>query len=61
VMQDMDPLERPAENIGAVAVELTSRDLRDIESAASKITIQGVRYPDPEDMHKFFVKQMTGR
>jgi aryl-alcohol dehydrogenase-like predicted oxidoreductase len=38
-------LVRLEENIGAVAVELTPDDLRDIESAASKITIQGARYP----------------
>jgi aryl-alcohol dehydrogenase-like predicted oxidoreductase len=39
-------LARLEENIGAVAVELTSEDLREIDSAASKITIQGVRYPE---------------
>jgi len=39
-------LERLQENIGAVAVELTPEDLRDMESAASKITIQGARYPE---------------
>ena len=39
-------LERLDENIGAVAVELTPDDLRDIESAASKITVQGARYPE---------------
>jgi aryl-alcohol dehydrogenase-like predicted oxidoreductase len=39
-------LERLEENIGAVAVELTSADLREIESAASEITIQGARYPE---------------
>jgi aryl-alcohol dehydrogenase-like predicted oxidoreductase len=39
-------LERLEENIGAVAVELTSKDLREIDSAASKITIQGARYPE---------------
>src|SRR6184192_906598 len=38
-------LERVIENIGAAAIELTSDDLRDIESAASKITVQGARYP----------------
>jgi aryl-alcohol dehydrogenase-like predicted oxidoreductase len=42
------------ENIGAVAIELTSGDLRDIESAASKITVQGARYPEK-------LEQMTGR
>jgi aryl-alcohol dehydrogenase-like predicted oxidoreductase len=39
-------LVRLEENIGAVAAELTPDDLRDIESAASKITIQGARYPE---------------
>jgi aryl-alcohol dehydrogenase-like predicted oxidoreductase len=38
-------LERLDENIGAVAVELTPDDLREIESALSKITVQGDRYP----------------
>src|SRR5579864_7086885 len=39
-------LERLQENIGAVAVELTAEDLRGIESASSKITLQGARYPE---------------
>ncbi len=39
-------LERLEENIGAVNVELTSQDLREIDSAASKVTIQGDRYPE---------------
>ena len=39
-------LERLEENIGALAVELTPDDLREIESAASRITIQGARYPE---------------
>jgi aryl-alcohol dehydrogenase-like predicted oxidoreductase len=39
-------LERLDENIGAAAVELTSGDLREIGGAASKITIQGARYPE---------------
>jgi aryl-alcohol dehydrogenase-like predicted oxidoreductase len=39
-------LERLEENIGALAVELTTDDLREIGSAASKITIQGARYPE---------------
>ncbi len=47
-------LERLEENIGAAAVELTSDDLREIESAASKITVQGARYPEK-------LEQMTGR
>ena len=34
------------ENLGAVAIELTADDLRDIESAASQITVQGARYPE---------------
>jgi aryl-alcohol dehydrogenase-like predicted oxidoreductase len=38
--------ERLDENIGAVAVALTADDLRDIDSAASKIAIQGARYPE---------------
>jgi len=39
-------LHRLEENIGATAVELTLDDLRQIESAASKITVQGARYPE---------------
>jgi aryl-alcohol dehydrogenase-like predicted oxidoreductase len=39
-------LERLEENIGAGDVELTPDDLREIESAAAQITIQGARYPD---------------
>ena len=39
-------LQRLEENVGAEAIELTSHDLRDIESAASKITVQGARYPE---------------
>jgi aryl-alcohol dehydrogenase-like predicted oxidoreductase len=39
-------LERLDENIGAVAIELTPEDLRDIESAASQITVQGARYSE---------------
>jgi aryl-alcohol dehydrogenase-like predicted oxidoreductase len=38
-------LERLDENNGALAVELTPDDLRDIKSAISKITVQGERYP----------------
>jgi aryl-alcohol dehydrogenase-like predicted oxidoreductase len=47
-------LHRLDENIGAVAVELTANDIRDIESAASNITVQGNRYPEN-------LEQMTGR
>ena len=39
-------LSRLEENIGAAAVELTVDDLRQIDNAASKITVQGERYPD---------------
>jgi len=39
-------LERLDENIGAVALELTSDDLREIDSVSSKITVQGARYPE---------------
>ena len=47
-------LHRLDENIGAVSIELTPDDLRDIEDAASKITVQGARYPEK-------LEQMTGR
>src|SRR5206468_2399010 len=36
-------LKRFEENIGAAAIELTQDDLREIENAASKITVQGAR------------------
>jgi aryl-alcohol dehydrogenase-like predicted oxidoreductase len=39
-------LERLEENIGAAEVELTDADLRDIDDAASKITVQGARLPE---------------
>src|SRR6201998_928703 len=39
-------LHRLEENIGAASLELTADDLREIESAASKITVQGARYPE---------------
>jgi aryl-alcohol dehydrogenase-like predicted oxidoreductase len=47
-------LHRLEENIGAITVELTSDDLREIDSAASKITVQGARYPEN-------LEQLTGR
>ena len=47
-------LHRLEENIGAAAIELTADDLREIESAASKITVQGARYPE-------HIEQKTGR
>jgi aryl-alcohol dehydrogenase-like predicted oxidoreductase len=42
-------LERLEENLGAVAVELTPDDLRDIESAAAQIMVQGARYPESQE------------
>jgi len=39
-------LSRLEENIGAVAIELTPQDLRDIDTAASKIKVEGSRYPE---------------
>ena len=39
-------LERLEENLGAVAIELTPEDLREIEEAAAQITVQGDRYPE---------------
>jgi aryl-alcohol dehydrogenase-like predicted oxidoreductase len=47
-------LHRLDENLGAAAVELSADDLREIETAASKITVQGARYPEK-------LEQMTGR
>ncbi|HTW63560.1 MAG TPA: aldo/keto reductase [Bryobacteraceae bacterium] len=47
-------LSRLDENIGALSVELTPGDLRDIDVAASRITVQGARYPER-------LEQMTGR
>jgi aryl-alcohol dehydrogenase-like predicted oxidoreductase len=46
-------VERLEENIGAVNVELTPEDLREIESAASKIKVEGARYPEK-------LEKMTG-
>ena len=47
-------LHRLEENIGGAAIELTSDDLREIESAASKIKVEGARYPEK-------LEQLTGR
>src|SRR5579883_754201 len=47
-------LARLEENIGAAAIELTADDLRDIENAASQITVQGARYPE-------HIERMSGR
>jgi aryl-alcohol dehydrogenase-like predicted oxidoreductase len=46
-------LKRLEENIGAAAIELTADDLREIDSAASRIKVQGARYPEK-------LEQMTG-
>ena len=47
-------LHRLEENIGAAAVELTPEDLRQLETAASKIAVQGARYPEE-------LQKMVGR
>src|SRR5882757_2909244 len=47
-------LKRLEENVGTVEIELTRDDLREIESAASQIEVQGDRYPE-------HLEQMTGR
>jgi diketogulonate reductase-like aldo/keto reductase len=46
-------LHRLEENIGVVSAELTPDDLRDIDIAASKITVHGARYPEK-------LEKMTG-
>ena len=46
-------LSRLDENIGAIAVELTPQDLREIDDAAAKIELQGGRYPE-------HIEKMTG-
>jgi len=47
-------LPRLEENIAALEVELTADDLREIEDAASKIKVQGARYPEA-------IERLTGR
>ena len=47
-------LERLDENIGATEVTLTPQDIREIDSAASTMTVQGDRYPEN-------LEKMTGR
>ena len=39
-------LPRPDGSLGATVLELTADDVRDIDSAASKITVHGARYPE---------------
>jgi aryl-alcohol dehydrogenase-like predicted oxidoreductase len=46
-------LSRLDENIGSVAIKLTADELREIDSAASKITVEGARYPEK-------LEKMTG-
>lgn len=46
-------LHRLEENIGAALVELNADDLGEIDTAASRITVQGARYPE-------FLERMTG-
>lgn len=47
-------LHRLEENLGALSIELTADDLREIDAAAAKITVQGARYPER-------LEKMTGR
>jgi len=47
-------LHRLEENIGAVAIELTDDDLKEIEGAAAEIKVEGARYPEA-------IEKMTGR
>jgi len=47
-------LHRLEENIGAVNAELLPDDLRELETAASKIAVQGARYPEE-------LQKMVGR
>jgi aryl-alcohol dehydrogenase-like predicted oxidoreductase len=46
-------LHRLDENLGALDIELTADDLREIEDASSRIPIQGARYPEA-------IEKMTG-
>jgi aryl-alcohol dehydrogenase-like predicted oxidoreductase len=39
-------LPRLQENVAAASIELSERDLRDIENATSQITVEGARYPE---------------
>jgi aryl-alcohol dehydrogenase-like predicted oxidoreductase len=47
-------LGRLEENLGAASIELTADDVRDIDTAASRIAVQGARYPE-------HLERMTGR
>jgi aryl-alcohol dehydrogenase-like predicted oxidoreductase len=46
-------LARLDENLGALAVELTPDDLREIEGAAAQITVQGARYPEHLELQTY--------
>ena len=46
-------LKRLEENIGAASIELTSDDLRELDSGGAKIPVQGERYPE-------LLRRMTG-
>jgi aryl-alcohol dehydrogenase-like predicted oxidoreductase len=46
--------QRLEENLGAAAIELSADDLREIDSAAAQITVQGARYPE-------HLQRMVGR
>ena len=46
-------LKRVEENIGATSLGLTSEDLREIENAMSRITVQGARYPEEHERFSY--------
>jgi aryl-alcohol dehydrogenase-like predicted oxidoreductase len=50
----VEAVARLEDNIGAAAIQLTTDNLREIETAASKIAVQGTRYPEQ-------LERMTGR
>jgi aryl-alcohol dehydrogenase-like predicted oxidoreductase len=47
-------LSRLEENLGAVSLELTAEDLREIDQASAKIPVEGNRYPE-------HLEKMSGR
>ena len=47
-------MHRLEEDLGATTVELTAEDLREIDRAASRIEVQGTRYPET-------LEKLTGR
>ena len=47
-------LKQAATTLGATAIQLTAQDLRDIDRAASEITVKGERYPE-------HLQRMVGR